>query len=182
MLFNKKETKQQGATEIKVKSMYQKVAEQKTAIKNIEDENAELEEKVHDTSLSVSEVIEMKRKIAENKAVLETLKERLQGSLLTVEEAKELIREITRTETPTSDEAYKKAWGAMIDFYNAVIDYKNKAAVDEQHIRNLAYKVDDVTIKVEDWRQNLTPLDYMLHVPLHGLDRKASELWQEYKF
>ena len=182
MLFNKKETKQQGATEIKVKSMYQKVAEQKTAIKNIEDENTELEAKVHDTSLSVSEVIEMKRKMAENNSVLETLKERLQGSLLTVEEAKELIREIERTETPTSDEAYKKAWQAMIDFYNAVIDYKNKAAVDEQHIRNLAYKVDDMTIKVEDWRQNLTPSDYMPSVPLHGLDRTARELWQEYKF
>ena len=74
MLFTKKETKQQGATEIKVNSMYQKVAEQKTAIKNIEDENAELEAKIHDTSLSVSEVIEMKRKIAENNSVLETLK------------------------------------------------------------------------------------------------------------
>lgn len=182
MLFNKKETKQQGATEIKINSMYQKVAEQKTAIKNIEDENAELEAKVHDTSLSVSEVIEMKRKITDNKVVLETLKERLQGSLLTVEEARTLIAEITRTETPTSDEAYKKAWEAMIDFYNAVIDYKSKAAVDEQHIRNLAYKVDDVTIKVEDWRRNLTPLDYMPKVPLHGLDRKASELRQEYKF
>ena len=55
MLFTKKETKQQGATEIKVNSMYQKVAEQKKAIKNIEDENTELEAKVHDTSLSVSE-------------------------------------------------------------------------------------------------------------------------------
>lgn len=182
MLFNKKETKQQGATEIKVKSIYQKVAEQKTAIKNIEDENAELEAKVHDTSLSVSEVIEMKRKIAENNSVLETLKERLQGSLLTVEEARTLIAEITRTETTTSDEAYKKAWGAMIDFYNAVIDYKNKAAVDEQHIRNLAYKVDDVTIRVGDYQKDLNPHDYMPKVPLHGLDRTASELWQEYKF
>lgn len=182
MLFNKKETKQQGVTEIKVKSMYQKVAEQKTAIKNIEDENTELEAKVHDTSLSVSEVIEMKRKMAENNSVLETLKERLQGSLLTVEEARTLIDEIKRTETPTSDEAYKKARQAMIDFYNAVIDYKKKAAVDEQHIRNLAYKVDDMTIKVEDWRQNLTPSDYMPSVPLHGLDRTARELWQEYKF
>ncbi|XZO08273.1 hypothetical protein ABU186_02110 [Weissella paramesenteroides] len=117
MLFNKKETKQQGATALKVKEMYQKVAEQKTAIKNIEDENTELEAKVHDTSLSVSEVIEMKRKMAENNSVLETLKERLQGSLLTVEEAKELIREIERTETPTSDEAYKKLkkqWSTFI--------------------------------------------------------------------
>lgn len=182
MLFNKKETKQQGATEIKVKSMYQKVAEQKTAIKNIEDENTELEAKVHDTSSSVSEVIEMKCKMAENNSVLETLKERLQGSLLTVEEARTLIDEIKRTETPTSDEAYKKARQAMIDFYNAVIDYKNKATVDEQHIRNLSYKVDDMTIKVEDWRQNLTPSDSMLHVPLHGLDRTARELQQEYKF
>ncbi|MDF8372117.1 hypothetical protein [Weissella paramesenteroides] len=182
MLFNKKETKQQGATEIKVKSMYQKVAEQKTAIKNIEDENTELEAKVHDTSLSVSEVIEMKRKMAENNSVLETLKERLQGSLLTVEEAKELIDEIKRTETPTSDEAYKKARQAMIDFYNSVIDYKNKAAADERHIRNLSYEVRDMTIEVEDWRQNLTPIHYMPRVPLHGLDRTASELRQEYKF
>ena len=46
--------------------------------------------------------------------------------MLTVEEAKELIREITRTETPTSDETYKKAWAAMIDFYNAAIDYKKR--------------------------------------------------------
>ena len=182
MLFNKKETKQQGATEIKVKSMYQKVAEQKTAIKNIEDENTELEAKVHDTSLSVSEVIEMKRKIAENNSVLETLKERLQGSLLTVEDARKLISEIKKSETADSDEAYKKAKEAMIDFYNAVIDYKNKAAVDEQHIRNLAYKVKDMTIEVEDWRQMLSAYDYMPSVPLHGLDRTARELWQEYKF
>lgn len=182
MLFTKKETKQQSATEIKVKSMYQKVAEQKTAIKNIEDENTELEEKVHDTSLSVSEVIEMKRKITDNKAVLETLNERLTGSLLTVEEAKELIHEITRTETPTSDEAYKKAWGAMIDFYNAVIDYKNKAAVDERHIRNLSYKVKDMTVEAEDWREMLSAYDYMPSVPLHGLDRTARELQQKYNF
>ena len=182
MLFNKKETKQQGATEIKVKSMYQKAAEQKKAIKNIEDENTELEEKVHDTSLSVSEVIEMKRKIAENNSVLETLKERLQGTLLTVEEARTLIDEIKRTETPTSDEAYKKAWGAMIDFYNAVIDYKNKAAVDEQHIRYLAYKVKDMTVEVEDLREMLNANDYMPQVPLHGMYRTASELRQEYKF
>lgn len=182
MLFNKKETKQQGATEIKVKTMYQKVAEQKTAIKNIEDENTELEAKVHDTSLSVSEVIEMKRKMAENNSVLETLKERLQGSLLTVEEARTLIGEIKRTETPTSDEAYKKAKEAMVNFYNAVIDYKNKAAADERHIRNLSYDVRDMTIEVEDWRQNLLGSDYMIKVPLHGLDRTASELRQEYKF
>lgn len=182
MLFNKKETKQQGATEIKVKSMYQKVAEQKTAIKNIEDENTELEAKVHDTSSSVSEVIEMKRKMAENNSVLETLKERLQGSLLTVEEARTLIDEIKRTETPTSDEAYKKAKEAMVNFYNAVIDYKNKAAVDEQHIRNLAYQVDDVTIRVGDYRKDLAPSDYMPRVPLHGLDHTANELWQKYRF
>lgn len=182
MLFNKKETKQQGATEIKVKSMYQKVAEQKTAIKNIEDENTELEAKVHDTSLSVSEVIEMKRKMAENNSVLETLKERLQGSLLTVEEARTLIDEIKRTETPTSDEAYKKARQAMIDFYNAVIDYKNKAAVDERHIRNLSYKVKDMTVKVEDRRQMLSAYDYMPSVPLHGLDHTARELQQKYNF
>ena len=182
MLFNKKETKQQGATEIKVKSMYQKVAEQKTAIKNIEDENTELEAKVHDTSSSVSEVIEMKRKMAENNSVLETLKERLQGSLLTVEEARTLIDEIKRTETPTSDEAYKKAWEAMIDFYNAVIDYENKAEADEQHIRNLSYKVKDMTVEVEDRREMLSPYVYMPKVPLHGLDRTASELWQKYRF
>lgn len=182
MLFNKKETKQQGATEIKVKSMYQKVAEQKTAIKNIEDENTELEAKIHDTSSSVSEVIDMKRKIAENNSVLETLKERLQGSLLTVEEAKELIHEIKRTETPTSDEAYKKARQAMIDFYNAVIDYKNKAAADERHIRNLSYEVRDMTMESKDRREILSAYDYMPSVPLHGLDRTARELWQEYRF
>lgn len=182
MLFNKKETKQQGATEIKVKSMYQKVAEQKTAIKNIEDENTELEAKVHDTSSSVSEVIEMKRKIAENNSVLETLKERLQGSLLTVEEAKELIREIKKSETADSDEAYKRAMQAMIDFYKAVIDYKDKAAADERHIRSLSYEVRDMTIEVEDWRQNLMAQDYMPRVSLHGLDRTAQELRQAYKF
>lgn len=182
MLFTKKETKQQSATEIKVKSMYQKVAEQKTAIKNIEDENTELEAKVHDTSLSVSEVIEMKRKMAENNSVLETLKERLQGSLLTVEEARSLIDEIKRTETPTSDEAYKKAKEAMVNFYNAVIDYENKAEADTKHIRNLAYQIDDVTIRVGDYQKDLTPRDYMPRVPLHGLDRTASELRQEYNF
>ncbi|QPI46655.1 hypothetical protein [Weissella paramesenteroides] len=182
MLFTKKETKQQSATEIKVKSIYQKVAEQKTAIKNIEDENAELEAKVHDTSLSVSEVIEMKRKIADNKAVLETLKERLQGSLLTVEEARTLIDEIKRTETTTSDEAYKKAKEAMVNFYNAVIDYENKAEADTKHIRNLAYQVDDVTIRVGDYQKDLNAHDYMPSVPLHGLDHTARELRQEYKF
>lgn len=182
MLFNKKENKQQSATLQKVTEMHEEITTQQAEIKNLETEITELEEKVHDTSLSVSEVIEMKRKIAENNSVLETLKERLQGSLLTVEEARTLIDEIKRTETTTSDEAYKKAKEAMVNFYNAVIDYKNKAAVDEQHIRNLAYKVDDMTIKVEDWRQNLTPSDSMLHVPLHGLDRTASELRQEYKF
>lgn len=182
MLFTKKETKQQSATEIKVNSMYQKVAEQKTAIKNIEDENTELEEKVHDTSLSVSEVIEIKRKITDNKAVLETLNERLNGSLLTVEEARTLIGEIKRTETPTSDEAYKRARQAMIDFYNAVIDYKNKAAADEQHIRYLSYKVKDMTVEVEDRREMLSPYDYMPIVPLHGLDRTARELQQKYNF
>ncbi|MCM6765239.1 hypothetical protein [Weissella paramesenteroides] len=182
MLFTKKETKQQSATEIKVNSMYQKVAEQKTAIKNIEDENTELEEKVHDTSLSVSEVIEMKRKIAENNSVLETLKERLQGSLLTVEEARTLIDEIKRTETPTSDEAYKKAKEAMVNFYNAVIDYENKAEADTKHIRNLAYQVDDVTIRVGDYQKDLNAHDYMPSVSLHGLDHTARELQQEYKF
>ncbi|WP_288573422.1 hypothetical protein [uncultured Weissella sp.] len=182
MLFNKKETKQQGATEIKVKSMYQKVAEQKTAIKNIEDENTELEAKVHDTSSSVSEVIEMKRKIAENNSVLETLKERLNNSLLTVEDARKLISEIKKSETADSDEAYKRARQAMIDFYNAVIDYKNKAAADERHIRSLSYEVRDMTIEVEDWRQNLMAQDYMPRVALHGLDRTARELQQEYKF
>ncbi|WP_258088938.1 hypothetical protein [Weissella fangxianensis] len=182
MLFTKKETKQQGATEIKVNSMYQKVAEQKTAIKNIEDENTELEAKVHDTSLSVSEVIEMKRKITDNKAVLETLNERLHSSLLMVEDARKLISEIKKSETADSDEAYKKAISSMVTFHNVVMEYTKKAKKDETNIRQLAYMVDDITTRTGDYQKDLNAHDYMPRVPLHGLDRTANELRQEYKF
>ncbi|XZO08272.1 hypothetical protein ABU186_02105 [Weissella paramesenteroides] len=70
----------------------------------------------------------------------------------------------------------------MVNFYNAVIDYENKAEADTKHIRNLAYQVDDMTIRVGDYQKDLTPRDYMPRVPLHGLDRTASELRQEYNF
>lgn len=181
MLF-KKDTKQQGATARKVEEKYQAISEQQTEIKKISEETEKLENKVHDTSLLVSDVIEIKRKIADNNSLLETLKERMQASLLKVQEAKELISEIKQTETPASDEAYEKVRKAMVDFYNAIIDYQDKANSDTEHIRSLAYKVDDITIRVGDYQQDLNANDYMPSVPLHGLDRTARELQQEYKF
>lgn len=182
MLFNKKENKQQSATLQKVTEMHEEITTQQAEIKNLETEITELEEKVHDTSLSVSEVVDMKHQLADKKLFLETLNQRLSASILTVDEAKELINKIVNTEKTEYYKSREKVKQAMIDLNESIYECAKVADKNEQHLRHFTYMINDITIRVGDYQKDLNANDYMPQVRVPNLLKTARDLKQEYKF
>ncbi|WP_288573257.1 hypothetical protein [uncultured Weissella sp.] len=181
MLFTKKETKQQSAILQKVTDMHGAITTQQAEIKSLETEIRELEEKVHDTSLSVSEVVDMKRQIADKKLLLETLNQRLSASILSVDEARELISKIVKTEKTEYYESREKVKQAMIDLNESIYECAKVADKNEQHLRHFTYMVNDITIRVGDYQKDLNANDYMPRVRVPNLLKTARDLQQEYK-